>query len=236
MQYDIIAFCSENYRGCYEFSINSWLDTKVRKIFIYTDGWEDVDQDDRVVFVNLTDNKESDWVKNVGHKITCINDYWDRVDSIDDFCFLDVDNYITRDITHIFEHNKTVGLTRIGMRGKTVSSGNVFLKKTPSTRKFIDDWLKLQEEHKVKGKWKNNQVAYDQSSIHNLTIEDISGPRQYSITSFSGDIYNSEDDHNPTWIEKIKHFKPYLLHFKANRWKDANLFKRIKLIVDDFTK
>jgi hypothetical protein len=230
MQYDIIGFCSENYKECYEFSIDSWLSTDARKIFIYTDGWSDETQDDRVQFVNIKE-KETDWVKNVGNKITCINDYWKREDSIDDFCFLDVDNYITRDMTHIFEKNKTVGLTRIGMSGKTVSSGNVFLKKNPITRKFLDDWLILQEEHRVKGNWRSNQVAYDQSSIHNMTLRDISGPNQYQITSFDGNVYNSEDDNNTLWLQKIAQYKPVLLHFKANRWKDKDLFKQIKPLI-----
>ena len=138
IQYDIIGFCSENYKACYQFSIESWLATKARKIYIYTDGWTDDNRGGRIVFVNITE-KDTSWINNVGKKLDCILDYWDRGDSIDNFCFLDVDNYITSDITEIFEVNKTIGLTRINTP-VTVSAGNVFITKNEISKRFLDDW------------------------------------------------------------------------------------------------
>ena len=72
IQYDIIGFCSENYKACDQFSIESWLATKARKIYIYTDGWTDDNRGGRIVFVNITE-KESEIIYYLSLTRTTIN-------------------------------------------------------------------------------------------------------------------------------------------------------------------
>tara|TARA_E500000305_G_scaffold94884_2_gene84031 strand:+ start:1493 stop:2983 length:1491 start_codon:yes stop_codon:yes gene_type:complete len=234
-QYDILGFCSENYKDCFDFSIKSWLSTNARKIYIYTDGWTDDTQDDRIKFIDITE-KDSNWINNVGKKLDCIIDYWDREDSIDNFCFLDVDNYITSDISEIFEINKTIALTRIDLPHKTVSAGNVFFNKNKISKKFLFDWKKLQDKHKIEKSWDKNHwgVAYDQTSLHELTWADIKGNNEYKITSLDSKIYNCEHNSNHFWVEKIKESKSKILHFKAKKWQDEKLVQEIKKIIENF--
>jgi len=235
MKYDILGFCSENYTDCYKFSIESWLATNARKIYIYTDGWEGDTKDGRIVFVNIT-QKDTNWINNVGKKLDCILDYWEREDSIDNFCFLDVDNYITSDISEVFETIKTIGLTRIDLPHKTVSAGNVFLIKNNLSKKFLHEWKALQESHRESQNWPKDHwgVAYDQTSLHELTWNDINNTNEYQITSLVSKIWNCEHNIDKHWLDKIKTNKCKILHFKAHKWKDKKLVDEIKSIVANY--
>jgi len=48
MRYSIFTICSKNYKDAYNFVIESWLRTKVEKIYVYTDDMRDMgnSQDD----------------------------------------------------------------------------------------------------------------------------------------------------------------------------------------------
>ena len=237
MTYDIITYCSENYKDCFNFSIDSWLKTNARRIYIYTDGWSDDRFDNRVQFINISD-KESNWVENVGKKLICIDDYWYRSDTCNYFCFLDMDNYITADISEIFENTTTVSLTRIDLPHKTVSAGNVFFFKNDLSREFLDKWIQLQNEHRISTKYHEHYrgVAHDQTSLHELTWNDLRGANRYNIVSLVSHIYNAE--HNDFWHHKNKvtQYKSKIIHFKDQRWKNQQFVNEMKDIISKFSE
>jgi hypothetical protein len=232
MEYDIIGFCSENYKGGYEFSIESWLATNARKIYIYTDGWSDDTRNGRIEFINIT-QKDTEWVVNTGKKVDCILDYWNREGTLDNFCFLDVDNLIVSDISEVFDMIETVGLTRIYTR--TTSAGNVFFTKNNLSKKFLDEWAVKQEEHKQSKDWTGHHgTAYDQWSLHELTKNDIDNANVYKITSLDEKIWNCEHDSIDAWCQLILQNRCKLLHFKMERWKNAKLVNYIKNILKTY--
>jgi len=239
MKYDIIGFCSENYKACYDFSIESWLATNARKIYIYTDGWDDDTRNGRIEFINIT-QKDTEWVINTGKKVDCILDYWTREGTLDNFCFLDVDNFIVSDITEVFNMIKTIGLTRIYTR--TTSAGNVFFKKNNISKKFLDEWAVKQEEHKQSKNWSGHHgTAYDQWSLHEIASRDLNihkkydvTENQYKITSLTNEIWNCEHDNANTWMQMIADNKCKILHFKMGYWRNQNLVRAIKNIIDTY--
>jgi len=239
MEYDIIGFCSENYRGCYNFSIESWLATNARKIYVYTDGWTDDTRNGRIEFINIS-QKDTEWVVNTGKKVDCMLDYWNREGTLDNFCFLDMDNYVVSDLAEVFDMIETIGLTRIYTR--TTSAGNVFFIKNEISKKFLDDWSIKQEEHKQSKDWTGHHgTAYDQWSLHELTAKDLNihnnekvTVNQYKITSLVNEIWNCEHDDIDLWCRMISQNKSKLLHFKMGRWSDERLVNRIKHIISQY--
>ena len=239
MKYDIIGFCSENYKACYDFSIQSWLATNARKIYIYTDGWSDDTQDGRVEFINIS-QKDIEWVVNTGKKVDCMLDYWNREGTLDNFCFLDMDNYVVSDLAEVFDMIETIGLTRIYTR--TTSAGNVFFTKNEISKKFLDEWYIKQKEWKESKDWTGHHgTAYDQWSLHELTAKDLNihnnekvTVNQYKITSLVNEIWNCEHDDIDLWCRMISQNKSKLLHFKMGRWSDERLVNRIKHIISQY--
>jgi len=233
--YDIITYCSENYKNCFEFSIKSWIESDVRKIYVYTDGWSDESLSEKLVFVNISE-KTDDWVKNVGKKIMCVNHYWNLLDSVDCFCFLDMDNYITAPFGEVFDSIQSVGLTRIDLPHKTVSAGNVFIRKNEISRKFVDAWESLQTEHQSTKSYHNGYrgVAHDQTSLHDLTWEDLRGSNQYKITSLASHTYNSEAGRETDHLMKVRDHKSKIIHFKDHRWKNPGFVNAMMTIISQF--
>jgi hypothetical protein len=232
MKYDIIGFCSENYKACFEFSIQSWLATDARKIYMYTDGWTDNTYDGRIEYINIT-QKDTEWVVNTGKKADCILDYWEREGTLNNFCFLDVDNYIVSDISEVFEMIETIGLTRIYTR--STSSGNMFFTKNDISKKFLNEWYKKQEEWKHSKDWTGHHgTAYDQWSLHELTKNDIDNANEYKVTSLVNEVWNCEHDDIDTWCQLISKNRCKLLHFKMGRWRNINLVNKIKHIISQY--
>lgn len=74
-EYNIISYCSENYKDCFFFSIDSWINTNASKIFIYTDGWSLENFNEKVQFIPFF-SKTENWVDNTSNKVLCVEHFF----------------------------------------------------------------------------------------------------------------------------------------------------------------
>ena len=137
-EYSIFSMCTKNYRDAYEFVIDSWLKTKARKIYIYTDDENWKSDNSRIKIIRLFDESD-DWLVNVGRKFMVAKDVVKFNDEL--LMFIDIDCYFVNDVGYIFDkYDFDFAVTRLYKMDTEINSGLYFFHNTKHNRKFIDDW------------------------------------------------------------------------------------------------
>ena len=230
-EYEIFAYCSENYKDAYDFVIGSWLRPNVTKVTMYTD-FDFKPKDSRVEVIPMfKGNKSKQWIVGTGRRLDIINDFSKRnYNSNKNVLFLDIDCYITDDISHVFSKQFDIGITRLFSNEShtcsTATAGLWFARMNKNYQKFIDDWTIKANEYKRKRRGiREHHISYVQYSFTDVARLGLK-TKKYDILAIDENFYNSEHSSIPKWLQKIKKYPPLILHYKGKRFRDIPLIKK----------
>ncbi len=242
MEYNIFTLCSANYRDAYEFVIDTWLQTKAKHLYIYTDdrNWRATTPRVKIIpYFDLSD----DWLVNVGRRVLCLEDLSKREQNRN-LLFLDIDCYVLTDLGHVFDMDYDLSVVRFEP-GKIVSAGVYFAKNTLDVKRFAADWKTAQEHFKRKRKGvvahqgSYSQYAYDKVvrqyhdegvckigklsfDEYSLKIKDVYKHRRY--------LLNRGIDPNKAKQQTLKRVadeRTKVLHFYNNSYRNKRLVKEV---------
>ena len=227
MSFDIVTYCSHNYKDALNFVLPSWLGKSgCDNIWIYTDGFEtEWSQNERIEICDDFEKSDS-WVENVGRLPWAAYNYFHKESRLrrkKDFCLMGVDCLATGDWLEAFEGTNWITCTR---EKKPV---NIFwAKNCEKTLYFINAWLGLSNFYRA-----NNQyvepyyAAYDQKSFGHL-IKLCDGVRW-----LNKNIWANEENNLEQWLDNVRAHKNKIkmLHFKGRRWHDKELIEKILNII-----
>lgn len=228
--FEIFAYCSENYLDAYEFVIDSWLATSATKITIYTD-FDLKPKNKRIEIINMFPKSE-DWIVGTGRRLDIIKHFSEKNKNTGkNVLFMDIDCYIVRDIGYVFSKSFDIGITRLYPRGsysnKTATAGLWFARMTEGYSKFINDWDKLAKQYYSRGKGiKPHLISYVQYSFTDISHMGIK-TKAYNILALEERMYNSEHSVTKDWIDLVKRYGPDILHFKGRRFRKAGIVDQI---------
>lgn len=223
--FSIFTICTENYKDGIDFAIPSWLKLdSVDKIYIYTD-FDLVYENDRVIVLNKI-NKTGDWLEIVGLKAVLLKDFLSFYKGIN-FAFIDIDCYIVKDISHVFDKDFDIAATRMFDK-KSASSGVWFCRNNENINGFCKEWINEQNNFKKrKIGVKPNAQSYSQKSFSHILHKKYKENKKLKVLPLDVEIYNSNHDNIEQWLLNINKYNPNVLHFKGCRFRDKKLFEKI---------
>ncbi len=249
-RFSLFTFCSKEYRDALDVMLPSWLEASgAAKIYVYTDFDYPYD-DKRVVIINeidnilewLTDklalknvmrvrdsytNEENSkptqvkWLASTGMKAYVFQKVMRKRSR--NLVYIDVDCYVKGDISHVFDQEFDIATTRMGHSNPKVfvSSGIVFLRNNPDTRRFVKQWQETQEENIENNIGVRAYSASFQQRAYDYVIKNT----ECALLPLEESIYNSNRGNNDRWIQEVTKDQPLVLHFKGRRWRNKQLFK-----------
>lgn len=226
MPFEIVTYCSENYKDSLDFTLPSWLTNSLAsKITIYTDS-NKIKSENKKIQVIPFFPKDDDWVVNVGRKTSCIVNYL-QTNHEPNFAFLESDCYVLSDFSEIFLEDFDLAVTRMFSKElhtyATITSGVWFTHSSPKAIQILKDWNTISKQYYQHNIGINrNTIAYDQLSFTDL-IRPLYAKNEANIYPLEEDIYNSEHSKLENWIIKLKKTKPKILHFKGQKFRDKRL-------------
>jgi len=223
--FSIFTICTENYKEAINFSVPSWLKfNNVVKIYIYTDFDLNYD-DDRVVIINKI-NKTKDWLEVVGLKAILLKDFLENY-SDNNFVFIDIDCYMVKDISDIFNEDFDIAVTRMFDK-KSANSGIWFCKNNENIIKFSNDWINIQNRNKKNkiGIVKYNS-SFSQKAFSEILHKEYKNKTYLKVLPVDVNKYNYERDDVDEWINNILKYNPYILHFKGRRWRNKDIVNKV---------
>ena len=184
--YSIFTVCTQDYRDASDFSMDSWLATTARHIYVYTDDPTWVAKTDRVSILPITSRMMTRtrrrrnrqlrksrstfasyvWLMHVGLKALAFQRVLDET-SGENVVFLDADCYVLSDIQDVFEQDFDLAVVRF-LEGITISSGVWFSRNNQNTKYFSSHWLKKQDEFKNAGFGSFRQSSYSQNAFDSV--------------------------------------------------------------------
>lgn len=230
LPFEIFAYCSKNYKDAYDFVIDSWCLPNVNKITIYTDF--DLEPTNKKVHVINMFEENKDWLVGTGRRLDVIKHYLKENEGKNkNVLFLDIDCFIVKDPSHVFNQNFDIALTRLfsnnSYTNSTATAGLWFAKLTPKFYTFISDWCALAQAYKQKGKgitkYKISYVQYSFTTIARNALNNL----KYHVLPINENLYNSEHSVNSKWLANIDKSKPYILHFKGRKFRDPKLVNTV---------
>ena len=245
IKYAIIAYCSETYLDAYNFVVPSWIQNSLAdKIFIYTDSSNFNQISDKVNIIPAF-SKNDTWIMGTGRRLDVIKDFTFNNDDYEYFAFLDIDCFITKDFSEVFEPFKSglfdFSVTRLFSnpdairkdgsfkQNATATAGVFFARKNHKFKIFINEWINLAETIKRINEKANREhkVSYVQYSFTELAWGAFHEQKPYKLHVISEKIYNSELQDIDAWKKDIEKYKPKILHFKGNRYSDKQLCQEV---------
>lgn len=147
-----------------------------------------------------------------------------------------MDNLVTSDFGEVFEELNSVALTRIDLPHKQVPPSHMFFTVNKKSYEFINLWKQTQIKHQSYRKYKDGYrgVAYDQTSLHEITWKDLKGEKSFGIKSLNSHIYNAEHNDFNHHLQKVKQFKSKIIHFKDQRWKNQKFINQMNEVISRF--
>jgi hypothetical protein len=244
MSYDIVTYCSANYKQALLNFLPSWLASGAHRIHIFTEQ----DQPLAPEILNspgmnvhpifsLSDDKTIHYTR----KAKALESFLFSGKASGPLVFLDVDCLIRQDLSHVFEEDFDIGFTvspycKVTRRLGDISSGVLFIKECSLdiVRKFIQQWNHLQNS--------SSNPSRDQSSLTQLIRRAIKTPH-IKFKEFSTDIYNSFPGTNTKhdlsiWYKRLQYPKSLdgnvgkspvcIIHFPFQLWKHQETLMEAK--------
>jgi len=234
-KFEIFAYCSKNYKDAYDFVIDSWANlNNVTRITIYTD-WDFHPNKNKVNTIQLFEKESDNWLVGTGRRLDVIRHFSDlNKNESKNILFLDIDCFISDDPSEVFSYDFDIAISRLGNNSgryskQTATAGLWFAKLTPGYYNFINDWLVLAERFKKQKKGVTDfKISYVQYSFTDVARKKTNN---YKILPIDENVYNNEDSALDKWYNKIRRYKPKILHYKGRRFRDKKVIdKTFKLI------
>lgn len=224
MDYDIFTICTKNFKDAYDFVIDSWLLTDVKKIYIYTDDKLWISKNNRVEIVSVL-KETTDWMKIIGNKSMVCRD---MLKFKHNTIFLDIDCFLTDDLGHIFKQDFDFAVTRLITENPQlrVSTGIIFMKYNKKLFEFMNDWILKQELIESKITRPIRTCSYNQDAFSQL-IRQYHKEKKYKIVEIDVKIYNRKMkpgmEHTifPE-LEKIK-----VMHFYNTSYRNKDYIQKV---------
>jgi hypothetical protein len=242
LTYDIVSYCSSDYKDAYEFIVPTWLkNTKAKNIVIYTDS--DFQPLDPRVEIRKDFLPSNDWLVGTGRRIDALQKYLDSKPTADYFVFFDIDCYVVRPFEELFdimERHFDITLTRLAGRnehsGGTATAGVFFAKNNENVRKFASDWKIVADRYKLEGKGiVKHKVSFAQYSFTYLVTAAFDLRKSYTVYIASERVYNFETNNDNEWGDGITKYNPSVIHLKGRGWRNQTImgqvFKALKITV-----
>lgn len=221
--------CSKNYKDAYRFVIDTWLKTDVDKIIIYTDDKDWKSDNPRIDIVKIFE-PSTDWLVNTGRKSICTQHVLDNYD-YDKLIFLDIDCYVIKNISHVFDSDFDVAVVRWSKKIE-LSNGVFFINKNSKTKSFGDDWTK----HAKKIKGQRRGITPHAGSYAQLGYDELIKSRakkgQYNVLKLDFNQYSikikrlsTKSQYPQIFIDTEKTFENLdikVLHFYYNSYREKD--------------
>ena len=227
--YSIFTMCSKNYKDAYDFVIKSWLKSKAKYIYIYTDdpGWKS--NNNRIIIINFFDKITDDWLVNTGRRVIIGKDIIKFNNNR--LVFLDIDCYLLNDIGYVFdEYDFDFAVTRLHRKNIATSAGVYFFYNTEHNKRFFDDWFEKQNNNYKKRK---GVVAYENSYAQRAfsdVLRKYYKEKTHVVIDLDVNKYNrktGKPDQTNCTIEALKKNEVDILHFYARTWRDKKTVNKI---------
>lgn len=223
--FEIFAYCSKNYKDAYDFVIDSWTKLEnVTKVTLYTD-WEFEPQNNKIQVVKMFDESDN-WLIGTGRRLDVIKHFSEFNRGVfKNVLFLDIDCYIVKDVSEVFNEDFDIGITRLDScfhyANKTATAGLWFCKLSEGYYNFIDSWFVRAAELKEQNiGMDQHRISYVQYSFTDVAKKITS---MYKVLPLDEKIYNSEHSILEKWYSLIKLHHPKILHFKGRRFRDTEI-------------
>ena len=238
MRYSILTICTRNYRDAYSFSIASWLATRAKNVFIYTDDptWKSSNR--RVQIIPFFP-KSADWLINVGRKPTAALDLLDAQPLAENVVFLDIDCYIRHEFGRLFKQDFDFLATQIeSHRTKCVSSGVWLFRNSEKARAVLQEWQRVQARNLAQSKGvRPHYTSYSQWAFDEVCRK-YERTGEIKVTIVSDQVYNRGiTTRDPDWWDSNGIKQPLLgdlerdevtvLHFQGNEYRSPALVKQV---------
>lgn len=229
MSYDIVAYCSSSHKDALSLCLGSWLESDAKRIAICTDFPIILENDSRIFHERMAPCNDfgENCTRKAGFAINYVRSFPSR-----NVVMLDVDCWIAKDLSSIFDHDFKVAVTvypdvPIKKMFNNVSAGAIFFKKDrhfPFI--FLQQWCLAQngDHGPCRDQRTLSRLIKDRFSEHTLAFS-VDQYNSHPITSLAGDIRQ--------WIERIKKNNPAILHFAGQTWRNEELIDEIMEIVHD---
>jgi len=235
ISFDIVSYCSENYKDAYEFVVGSWIKNSLcNSIFIFTDTDNIKSCDPKVKVIKIFDRSD-DWLVGTGRRIDAVKNFAMNNPKCPMFAFLDIDCYIVKPFIEVFqimENFFDVAVTRMAGRNEmthgTANAGVWMLKNNQAGLQFINDWQTTAIRYRQEKKGViPHKVSYAQYSFTKVATDGFDGRKPYKTLIISEKLYNNENQNDIKWIEDISKYKSSVVHFKARRWRQPDLVRKV---------
>ena len=222
--YCIYTICTKNFKDCYDFSIDSWLNnTNAEKIYIYTDDPEWVSDNVRIEIINLFDARKG-WLVIVNNKVVAskhvLSTPFNRI------VFVDIDCYLLYDLEHVFDKEFDFAVTRLNNShfNVRVSTGIFFFNNTEKTYIFFDAWANLQLNV-----WGKEKACSQSQNAFSMLIRDKYKNGSYKVLDLDVDVYNRKTSKKqmPTVKDEFMSNKIKVLHFYNTSFRDKDFVKEL---------
>jgi hypothetical protein len=225
--YNIVTYCSANYKSALDFCLDSWFTTKVNRVYCYTDtltlSYRQIHQyQGRLRLLKLGLPASEDWVENIGRKPDAVARYLSLHLPEPLFCFLDVDCLVLRDLSPAFSEMPPhdIGVTRLlGLPpGVTINCGAWYGQNNEAVRNFVTAWCALSKQYRKNRRMHQpNLPAYEQYAFDTILRQAYCHKKSLRVQPLAP-VWNSENSNLKEWCHTIRQAVPYVLHFKGGRW------------------
>ena len=225
--YEIFAYCSQNYEDAYNFVIDSWTrPSNITKVTIYTD-WPLQPKNSKVIVRPLFE-KSNSWIIGTGRRLDVIKHFSEEnKNNPKNILFLDMDCYLVSDVSEVFSYPFDMAISRLYSGSKytnlTATAGLWFAKLSSGYYNFIEDWFKIAKVCKDKKIGiQDYRISYVQYSF--TKVAKTRTPR-YTVFPIDEKIYNSEHSNINLWFNMIRQYHPKILHFKGRSFRNPKIVK-----------
>jgi lipopolysaccharide biosynthesis glycosyltransferase len=210
----IVTYCNIKYKDC----LDKFVDTWPQPVEVYTDG---------DFGIKFFEEKDLTFQQECERKILTIQEALRRTD--DDILYLDADCMVTGEIDVFSQFpNHNILVTR-GIRRKdrprmedSINAGVIFIRNNGYSLKFIREWHALTVS--LRGDKKLGRL-HEQNALDQLVLREFDRGR--GVAYLSERVYNLEDDSKTRFVKLIRQYKPRIVHFKNQWWRDDNLIKQV---------
>lgn len=223
--YEIFAYCSQNYEDAYNFVIDSWTKPEnVIKVTIYTD-WPLQSQNSKIIIKPIFE-KNNSWIIGTGRRLDVIKQFSEEnKNTPKNVLFLDIDCYLVSDVSELFSYPFDIAISRLYSRSQytnlTATAGLWFTRLSPGYFNFINEWFKLAEIYKNRKLGiQDHRISYVQYSFTKIAKMKNAN---YTVFPIDEKVYNSEHSDINMWYNMIRQFHPKILHFKGRSFRDKKI-------------
>jgi hypothetical protein len=200
------------------------------EIIVYTDGLAGFPGTEvrRLPAHTRSDDPLTSWDR----KIDVLEDHHKRAHNGDYFMWLDSDCWLTRNPIQAFDclgnTASVAGGRLVGrcVRGQASANAGVAFFRNYSLPLFFTRWRELSKKFRGSGPITKENKWHEQRAFSKTVLEAFDGLHPFHGAVYSENLYNCEDDNVDKWLDRVRRYKPAILHFKNSWWRNQEYKNR----------